>query len=50
MTIMSPDCAKSCDLMHQLDEAFAGVAVGVGTAKLLGVIWFANSSEFILPN
>jgi Aspartyl protease len=46
MTIMSPgrnpkpnsDCANYCDLMHQLDEAFAGVAVGVGTAKLLGVL------------
>lgn len=38
MTIMSPDCANACNLMHQLDEAFAGVAVGVGTAKLLGVL------------
>lgn len=26
MTIMSPDCAMACGLMHQLDDAFAGTA------------------------
>lgn len=38
MTIMSPSCAEKCNVLHLLDTAFAGMAVGVGTAKILGRI------------
>lgn len=36
MTIMSKKCAVKCGLLHLLDDRFAGVAVGVGTGKILG--------------
>jgi hypothetical protein len=37
-TIMSRDCAKRVGIYHLLDERFAGVAMGVGTARILGRI------------
>ena len=37
-TIMSSACADRLDLLHLVDERFAGVAVGVGTGKILGRI------------
>lgn len=36
MTIMSKTCAERCGILHLLDTRFAGVAVGVGTGKILG--------------
>jgi DNA damage-inducible protein 1 len=45
MTVMSPDCAARCNVLHMLDEAFGGTAVGVGTAKILGRI---HSAQFKL--
>lgn len=38
MTIMSKRCADRCKILHLVDTRFAGVAVGVGTGKILGRI------------
>lgn len=37
-TIMSKKKAEECGVLHLVDERFAGVAVGVGTGKILGRI------------
>lgn len=38
MTIMSKKCADRCGILHLVDTRFAGMAVGVGTGKILGRI------------
>lgn len=38
MTIMSKSCAQKCGIFHLLDTRFHGMAVGVGTGKILGRI------------
>lgn len=41
-TIISKQCATECGLMNFLDTRFAGMAVGVGSSRILGRIHMAD--------
>lgn len=42
VTVMSAACAERCGLASRIDKRFAGRAVGVGFARILGRIHDAN--------
>ena len=41
-TIISEQLAKECNMMHLLDTRFAGMAVGVGSSRILGRVHLAQ--------
>ena len=43
-TVMSQDLCKKCDLFNLCDTRYSGIAKGVGTSKIIGVVHAAQMS------
>jgi len=41
-TIISKQCAEKCGIINMMDTRFAGMAVGVGSSRILGRIHMAD--------
>ena len=48
-TIISKQCAEQCNIMHLLDTRFAGMAIGVGSSRILGRVHLADL-DLIMPD
>ena len=50
-TIISQNCAERCGIMNLMDTRYAGMAVGVGSSRILGRIHMSNLEigETVIP-
>lgn len=42
MTVMSIECAERCGVLRLVDKRYEGLAVGVGSSKIIGRVHAAE--------